>query len=121
MRGFDPKWRDVPHFILGITEEIWEDRGIASLGHRYAPGGRGWSDADRFWMGLRAAFPDAAFRIKHVIGRYDARMPPRAALRWSLYGKHSGWRAFGTLSVPNAMAAMAAAPPTRKTSVKPSS
>ena len=22
-------------------------------------------------------------------------MPPRAAIRWSLYGKHEGWGAFG--------------------------
>ena len=38
MKGFDPKWRDVPDFIIGITKEIWEDREIASLTHRYAPG-----------------------------------------------------------------------------------
>ena len=38
MKGFDSKWRDVPHFIIGITQEIWEDRQIASLTHRYAPG-----------------------------------------------------------------------------------
>jgi hypothetical protein len=38
MKGFDAKWRDVPHFILGITKEIWEDREIASLTRRYAPG-----------------------------------------------------------------------------------
>ena len=47
-------------------------------------------------MGLRAAFPDAEFRIEHVIGRDDPLMPPRAALRWSLFGKHSGWGRFGT-------------------------
>lgn len=58
--------------------------------------GRGWADADQFWMGLRAAFPDAAFRIEHVIGRDDPLMPPRAALRWSLHGKHAGWGSFGT-------------------------
>ena len=65
------------------------------------PGGvsdRGWSGADRFWLGLRAAFPDATFTIEHVIGREDPLMPPRAALRWSLHGKHSGWGAFGTPS-----------------------
>ena len=38
MRGFDPKWQDVPHFIIGITKEIWEDREIGSLRHRYADG-----------------------------------------------------------------------------------
>lgn len=57
--------------------------------------GHSWGDADRFWMSLRAAFPDAAFTIHHVIGRDDPMMPPRAALRWSLHGKHSGWGAFG--------------------------
>lgn len=64
----------------------------------YAGGvsGHGPGDADRFWMGLRAAFPDAAFAIHHVIGRDDPMMPPRAAVRWSLHGKHSGWGAFGT-------------------------
>lgn len=51
--------------------------------------------ADRFWMGLRAAFPNAAFSIDHQIGRDDAHMPPRAAIRWSLWGKHEGWGAFG--------------------------
>ena len=63
------------------------------------PGGLdtyGWSAADQFWIGLRAAFPSAEFRIEHVIGRDDPLMPPRAALRWSLHGKHMGWGRFGT-------------------------
>ncbi len=51
--------------------------------------------ADRFWLGLRAAFPDAIFTIHHVIGRDDPLMPPRAAVRWSLHGSHSGWGRFG--------------------------
>lgn len=28
MQGFDDKFRDFPDYILGITKEIWEDRGI---------------------------------------------------------------------------------------------
>lgn len=62
------------------------------------PGGEealGWQGADRFWMGLRAAFPTAEFKIEHVIGREDALLAPRAALRWSLHGSHSGWGRFG--------------------------
>jgi hypothetical protein len=62
------------------------------------PGGRtthGHPAADRFWLSLRAAFPDAEFRVDHAIGRDDPLMPPRSALRWSLHGKHSGWGAFG--------------------------
>ena len=36
MKGFDPKWKDFPDYILGITKEIWEDRGIAVLHHHYS-------------------------------------------------------------------------------------
>ena len=66
--------------------------------HLEYPGGitgHGPSDADRFWMPLRAALPDAQFTIQHVIGREDPMMPPRAAVRWSLHGVHSGWGRFG--------------------------
>jgi hypothetical protein len=66
--------------------------------HLEYPGGHtghSFGDADRFWMGLRAALPDATFQIDHQIGRDDPMMPPRAALRWSLAGKHSGWGRFG--------------------------
>jgi len=56
--------------------------------------GLGWRDVDNFWMGLRAAFPDALFKVGHVIGREDPLMPPRA-VRWSLHGKHTGWCRFG--------------------------
>ena len=57
--------------------------------------GHGWASIDQFWMNLRAAFPSAEFKVDHVIGRDDPTMPPRAAVRWSLWGKHDGWGAFG--------------------------
>lgn len=57
--------------------------------------GHGWAAADRFWLGLRASFPNAAFAVHHRIGRDDPQMPPRAAIRWSLTGRHDGWGAFG--------------------------
>lgn len=38
LRGFDPKWRDVPHYINGITSEIWEERRIGSLRQYYGAG-----------------------------------------------------------------------------------
>lgn len=57
--------------------------------------GHSFTAVDRFWMGLRAAFPYAAFKIHHTIGRDDPMMPPRAAIRWSLHGKHDGWGGFG--------------------------
>jgi predicted ester cyclase len=57
--------------------------------------GRGIVDADKFWLSLRAAFPNATLDIQHVIGRDDPMMPPRAAVRWALSGKHDGWGMFG--------------------------
>ena len=62
------------------------------------PGGlttHGVEEADKFWLNLRASFPDAVLDIQHVIGRDDPLFPPRAAVRWSLSGKHSGWGMFG--------------------------
>lgn len=66
--------------------------------HLEYPGGvtgHSHGDADRFWMGLRASFPSADFKIEHQIGRDDPMMPPRAAIRWSLQGHHDGSGAFG--------------------------
>ncbi len=58
--------------------------------------GHGYGDAERFWLGLRSAFPAAKFEIHHIIGRDDAAFSPRAAVRWSLTGGHDGAGAFGT-------------------------
>ncbi|MFD1344710.1 ester cyclase, partial [Litorisediminicola beolgyonensis] len=72
---------------------------------QYAPGaelcypggelGTGPEAARAFWLGLRAGFPDAVFEIEDGIGLESPLMPPRAALRWRLTGKHVGWGPFG--------------------------
>lgn len=100
-RGNDNEWGqrygDILNRVMGADFTVIPaeyDR-AASL---FYPGGveaLSFDGADRFWMGLRAAFPDATFTIHHQIGRDDALMPPRAALRWSLQGRHTGWGAFG--------------------------
>lgn len=62
------------------------------------PGGQtvhGTGGVDAFWLGLRSAFPSATFEVHHQIGMEEPNMPPRAAIRWSLNGKHDGWGAFG--------------------------
>ena len=62
------------------------------------PGGvteHGREAADRFWLGLRSAFPFAEFKVHHIIGRQDKGMADRAAVRWSLTGTHDGVGAFG--------------------------
>lgn len=37
MKGFSNRWTDFPDYIIGVTKEIWEDRGIATLNQTYAP------------------------------------------------------------------------------------
>ena len=41
MKGFDPRFRSVPEYILGITREIWEERGVGPALRRY------YADEDR--------------------------------------------------------------------------
>ena len=75
-----------------ITETY--DRGC----HLAYPGGveaHSTAPAEAFWLGLRSAFPNAEFCVDHAIGRDDPMMPPRAAIRWHLTGKHEGWGSFG--------------------------
>ena len=36
MQGFNAKFSDFPDYILGITKEIWEERGLATLHHYYS-------------------------------------------------------------------------------------
>jgi hypothetical protein len=100
-RGNDNAWgakyADILNRIMGadlgvIPSEY--DRAITG----FYPGGKeliSTDGVDDFWIGLRAAFPSASFTIDHQIGREDPMMSPRAAIRWSLTGKHDGWGAFG--------------------------
>ncbi|MBY4893533.1 ester cyclase [Rhodobacteraceae bacterium N5(2021)] len=64
---------------------------------RHAGGVSGWTRAfaEAEWMQLRTAFPDAAFKVHHRIGRSDKGEPDRAAIRWSLDGTHTGYGRFG--------------------------
>lgn len=34
--GFEPKWRDIVHYIVGITEEIWSDAAVNRIRDTYA-------------------------------------------------------------------------------------
>ena len=75
-----------------ITEQY--DRAVLA---EYAGGQSGISHAfvEQFWVGLRASFPNAQFTIHHQIGMDADMLSPRAAVRWSLDGKHEGWGSFG--------------------------
>ncbi|MGI9355733.1 MAG: ester cyclase [Rhizobiaceae bacterium] len=36
LKGFSQRWKDFPDYIVGITREIWEGRGVGTLHHYYA-------------------------------------------------------------------------------------
>lgn len=76
MKGFDPKFKDFPDYIIGITKEIWEDRGIATLNHYYtddipvrSPSGVvvGNQDVIKATMATLAEFPDRKLFGEDVI------------------------------------------------------
>ncbi|MFT5798201.1 MAG: hypothetical protein ACI84R_002266 [Candidatus Azotimanducaceae bacterium] len=100
-RGNDNEWgvkyADILNRIMGADLGVIPaeyDRAVTG----FYPGGKeliSTDGVDDFWIGLRASFPSATFTIDHQIGREDPMMSPRAAIRWSLTGKHDGWGAFG--------------------------
>ncbi|KIC51435.1 polyketide cyclase [Tateyamaria sp. ANG-S1] len=100
-RGNDNEWgaryADILTRIMGADMAVIPGEYDRAVQSEYPGGltGHGTGPVDRFWMGLRASFPDATFTIDHQIGRDDEMMPPRAAIRWSLHGKHDGWGYFG--------------------------
>lgn len=91
------KYADILNRIMGADLGVVPaayDRAVTG----FYPGGQELVSADgvdAFWIGLRSSFPSAEFKIEHQIGREDPMMPPRAAIRWSLTGKHDGWGNFG--------------------------
>lgn len=94
------RYEAILNAIMGAG--LWKvEEAYDRAAHLELPGGvtgHGWKAADRFWLGLRSAFPNATFTIHHRIGRHDDDMAPRAALRWSLDGIHDGWGAYGAPS-----------------------
>ena len=95
--GWGHRYVDILSRIMAADIRVVEmeyDRAVQSA---YPSGatGYGHDPVERFWMGIRASFPNAKFTIHHQIGREDPMMPPRAAVRWSLWGKHDGWGMFG--------------------------
>ena len=76
MKGFDPKWKDLPDYIIGITKAIWEDRNISGLHHWYtddlavrtpASVVRGNKDVIAATMATLAEFPDRQLLGEDVI------------------------------------------------------
>ena len=60
---------------------------------QFQPGGfvtHGRQEVTSLWNNLRAVFPDALFNVEHVSFTEEKDQPIKAAIRWSLIGKHDG-------------------------------
>ncbi|MEY8099239.1 nuclear transport factor 2 family protein [Falsihalocynthiibacter sp. S25ZX9] len=100
-RGNDNEWgQRLASILTRIMDKDFTvirseyDRAVRTE-HWGSRGGWSYGFAETDWMRLRSSFPTATFEIHHVIGRSDAGTPNRAAVRWSLTGKHSGHGFFG--------------------------
>lgn len=91
------KYADILGRLMSGQMQVIHDEYDRAVHCEYAGGvtGHSFAAVDQFWMPLRSAFPNATFTIDHQIGREDPMMPPRAAIRWSLHGRHEGWGGFG--------------------------
>ncbi|WP_425038173.1 nuclear transport factor 2 family protein [Primorskyibacter sp. S187A] len=76
MKGFSNQFKDFPDYIIKITKEIWEDRGVATLNHYYSddipvrsPMGiqRGNQEVIASTMATIAEFPDRELYGEDVI------------------------------------------------------
>ncbi|UWQ15118.1 ester cyclase [Aliiroseovarius sp. M344] len=76
MKGFSNRWKDFPDYIIGITKEIWEERGVGTLNQYYAPdipvrSPMGISQGNQSVIAATMAtineFPDRELRAEDVI------------------------------------------------------
>lgn len=107
MTGFDPKWTTPPEYILGITRDIWENRGVEELDHLYAsdipvrfPAGSTVGNQpviDGTWATL-AEFPDRQLLGEDVIWSDDGAGGFLSSHRITSTATHLGDGAFGPAS-----------------------
>jgi len=104
MPGFDPKWATPEDYIIGITHEIWEERGVERLHQLYAPdipvrfpGGFTSGNEtviDSTWATL-AEFPDRQLLGEDVIWSDDGEGGFLSSHRIISTATHLGDGAFG--------------------------
>jgi hypothetical protein len=107
MKGFDPKFSDFTDYILGITREIWEERGLATLHDYYAqdivvrsPGSVvvGNQDVIAATMATLAEFPDRQLLGEDVIWSGTPEEGMLSSHRILTTATHSGDGVYGPAS-----------------------
>ena len=105
MTGYQNRWSDFPDYILSITKEIWEDRGIATLHDYYAPDipvrtpmgvSQGNAAVIASTMATQAEFPDRLLLGEDVIWSNDAEHGYLSSHRIISMATHSRDGVFGT-------------------------
>lgn len=107
MKGFSQQWKDFPDYIIGITQEIWEERGIGTLNHYYSddipvrsPMGiqQGNKAVIAATMATVHEFPDRQLFGEDVIWSGDPETAMLSSHRIISTGTHLGDGAFGKAS-----------------------
>lgn len=88
-----------------ILNEIFNIKKISVIEKHYdravqqfQPGGfikYGRDEVFEFWIKVMSSFPNAKFTIEHLSFTSEKNQPPKAAVRWTLIGKHEGNGYFG--------------------------
>ena len=105
MKGFDDRWTDFPDYILGITREIWEERGLGARMRDYyhpevivrTPGGVSHGEPAATWatMATLTEFPDRHLLGEDVIWCGDDEAGYLSSHRILSTATHAGDGAFG--------------------------
>ncbi|MBV2358321.1 ester cyclase [Thalassococcus sp. CAU 1522] len=105
MKGFDEKFRDFPDYILTITREIWEDRGLGARMKDYyhpqvivrMPGGISFGEPGMTaaTMATLAEFPDRILLGEDVIWSGNPQVGMLSSHRILSTATHRGSGAFG--------------------------
>lgn len=91
------RWQDFPDYIIGITREIWEDRGVETLNRYYAPDipvrspmgvSRGNQAVIAATMGTIHEFPDRSLLAEDVIWSNDPQAGHLSSHRLISMGTH---------------------------------
>lgn len=108
MQGFDNQFKDFPDYILGITKEIWEDRGLGARMKRYyhpdvmirTPGGfaQGEPGMTQATMETLVEFPDRVLLGEDVIWSGDPEQGMLSSHRILSNATHAGDGFFGKAS-----------------------
>lgn len=103
MTAYD-RWKDFPDYIIGITREIWEDRGVETLNRYYAPDipvrsplgvSRGNQAVIAATMATLHEFPDREILTEDVIWSNDPTAGHLSSHRMYSMGTHTNAGQFG--------------------------